>query len=188
MDQFFFKSLLNLSQYCFCSMVWLFGHEACGTLAPHAGVEPTPSALEGGQPGTSPKHSSMFRNTSPVSLLLLNPLSGVQAWILWGKKICHLKIIMQMISSCKWSRPKGLKKNLWPPLSCQKNLDRRSPTGVQLSPAITCSGHGLVGSFGSSCLCRATKHLSTSRLLFALPVNCLPRPLKSQTTTLSILI
>lgn len=44
MDQFwcFFKSLLNVSQYCFCSMVWLFGREAHGTLAPHAGVEPTP--------------------------------------------------------------------------------------------------------------------------------------------------
>ena len=25
------KSLLNLLQYCFCSMFWLFGHEACGS-------------------------------------------------------------------------------------------------------------------------------------------------------------
>ena len=26
----FLKFLLNLSQYCFCFMFWVFGHEACG--------------------------------------------------------------------------------------------------------------------------------------------------------------
>ena len=31
---FFFKSLLNVLQYCFCFMPWLFGHKACGISAP----------------------------------------------------------------------------------------------------------------------------------------------------------
>ena len=39
-------------------MFWFFGHEACGILAPWAGHEPTPPALEGevlttGLPGKS---------------------------------------------------------------------------------------------------------------------------------------
>ena len=33
----FLKSLLNLSQYCFCSVFWIFGRKACGTLAPDLG-------------------------------------------------------------------------------------------------------------------------------------------------------
>ena len=134
-----------LSLYWIChniaSVPW-FGFLAVrpvGPWLPTQGLNPHP-ALEGGLPGKPPRRSPMFWSTSPVSLLLnsqwcpsvnssyltpsvvskhefllLNPLSGVQAWILWGKKICHLKIITQMTSSCKWSRPKGLKKNLWLP-------------------------------------------------------------------------
>ena len=39
-------------------MLWFFGHEACGILAPQPGIEPTPPALEGevlttGSPGKS---------------------------------------------------------------------------------------------------------------------------------------
>ena len=54
----FLKSLLNLLQYCFCFMIWFFGHEACGILAPRPGIEPAPPALEGevlttGPPGKS---------------------------------------------------------------------------------------------------------------------------------------
>ena len=191
MDQFFLKSVLNLLQYCFCSVFCLFGREASGILVPQAGIEPAPSVLEEasttGPPGRSPKCPLMFWNTNPFSLLLLNRLRGVQAWILWRKKMCHLKIITQMISSCKLSRPRGLKKNLWLLPSCLKNLDRASSTGAQLLPGVICSEHGLVWSSGSSCLCRATKYLSTSHLLFHLPVNCLPRPFKSQTNTLNIL-
>ena len=33
--------------YCFCSMFCFSGHEACGILAPQAGIEPTFPALEG---------------------------------------------------------------------------------------------------------------------------------------------
>ena len=41
-------------------MFWFFGREACGTLAPQAGIKPTPPALEGkvlttGSPGKSPQ-------------------------------------------------------------------------------------------------------------------------------------
>ena len=37
---------------------WIFGHEACGILAPRPGIEPAPPALEGevlttGPPGKS---------------------------------------------------------------------------------------------------------------------------------------
>ena len=54
----FLKSLLNLLQYCYCFMFWYFGCEACGTIAPQLGIEPTTPALEGevlttGQPGKS---------------------------------------------------------------------------------------------------------------------------------------
>ena len=54
----YFKSFLNLLQYCFCFMFWFFGHEACGILAPLPGIKPTTPALEGevlttGLPGKS---------------------------------------------------------------------------------------------------------------------------------------
>ena len=53
---FFFKFLMrtifnvfivNLLQYCLCSMFWFFGQEMCGILAPLTGIEPTTRALEG---------------------------------------------------------------------------------------------------------------------------------------------
>ena len=39
--------MLNLVQYCFSFMFWVFGHEACEILAPHPGIKLAPSALEG---------------------------------------------------------------------------------------------------------------------------------------------
>ena len=44
---FFKKSLLNLLQYCFCFMFWIFGLEACGILTPWPGIRLIPTALEG---------------------------------------------------------------------------------------------------------------------------------------------
>ena len=44
---FFLESLLNLLQDCFCFMFWFFGHEACGILVPHPGMELTSPVLEG---------------------------------------------------------------------------------------------------------------------------------------------
>ena len=63
----FFKSLLNLLQYCFCFMFRFFGHEACGILAPRPGIKPTPPALEGevlttGPPGKSSMRIILERN------------------------------------------------------------------------------------------------------------------------------
>ena len=43
----FLKSLSRLLQYCFCLMFWLFGHEACGVLAPCPGIKPASPTLEG---------------------------------------------------------------------------------------------------------------------------------------------
>ena len=59
----FFK-VLNLLQYCFCFMVWLFGCKACGILASPPGIEPAPPVLEGevvttGPPGKSPRASTL---------------------------------------------------------------------------------------------------------------------------------
>ena len=46
-----FKVFIELLQYCFCFMFWVFwfffGCKACGILALPPGIEPTPSALEG---------------------------------------------------------------------------------------------------------------------------------------------
>ena len=63
----FFKSLLNLLQYCFCFMFWFFGCQACGIFTPQPGTEPAPPALEGevfttGRPGKS--------RVSPLLILL----------------------------------------------------------------------------------------------------------------------
>ena len=54
------KSLLNLLQYCFCSIFWFFGPEACGILAPHPGIKPAPPALEGKVLPTGPPGKSQY--------------------------------------------------------------------------------------------------------------------------------
>ena len=43
----FLKSLLNLLQYCFCFMFWVFGPQVCGVLVPQPVIEPAPLVLEG---------------------------------------------------------------------------------------------------------------------------------------------
>ena len=47
----FLKFFLNLLQYCFCSMSWVFSPEAYGILDPWSGTKPTPPA--NGPPGKS---------------------------------------------------------------------------------------------------------------------------------------
>ena len=44
---FFFKSLLNLLQYCFCCYVLVFWHKTHGILALQSGLEPAPPELKG---------------------------------------------------------------------------------------------------------------------------------------------
>ena len=55
----FLKSLLNLSQFCFCFMFWLFDPEACGILVPQPGIYPTTPALEGDVLTTGPPGKSL---------------------------------------------------------------------------------------------------------------------------------
>ena len=38
----FLKSSLNLLHHCFCYMLWSFGREAWGIMAPQLGIKPTP--------------------------------------------------------------------------------------------------------------------------------------------------
>ena len=51
----FFKFLLNLLKYCFCSlysgllllfMLWFYGHEACEIPDPGSEIEPAPAELK----------------------------------------------------------------------------------------------------------------------------------------------
>ena len=60
---FFFKSLSNLLQYCFCFLFQFVGQEACGILVPQSGIEPTHSVLEGKVSTTGPPGKSL-----PISL------------------------------------------------------------------------------------------------------------------------
>ena len=64
----FLKSLLNLLQYCFCSLCCFFGREACGILAPRPGIEPALPAVEGEVPATGPPGRSLS-----LLFLLLSP-------------------------------------------------------------------------------------------------------------------
>ena len=55
----FFKSLLNLLQYCFFFMFCFFGQESCGILVPRPGIKLASPALGGevltpGPPGKTP--------------------------------------------------------------------------------------------------------------------------------------
>lgn len=43
---FFFKSLLNVLQYCLCFILWFFGREVCEIPAPRPGIQPAHPALE----------------------------------------------------------------------------------------------------------------------------------------------
>ena len=65
-----FKSLLNLLQYCFCFILWLFGCEARGALATGPGIEPTPPALEGKVLTTGPPGKSLIPPSFEYQYLL----------------------------------------------------------------------------------------------------------------------
>ena len=60
----FLKSLLNLLLYCFCFMVFFFGHKAHGILTPQSGIKPVPPALTG-------MRSLNYWTTREVSRLML---------------------------------------------------------------------------------------------------------------------
>ena len=56
------KSLLNLLQYCFCFMFWLFGQKACGIFGPQPEIKPAPPALEGEVLTTGPPGPFLLYN------------------------------------------------------------------------------------------------------------------------------
>ena len=79
-------------------MFWIFGSEACGTLAPWPGIKSTPPALEGkvsttGPPGKSPNGSSDTEKVRYKSLSENLPqLSVLQpAWAGSGEWLPALK-------------------------------------------------------------------------------------------------
>ena len=55
----FLKSILNLLQYCFYSIIQPLDHEACRVLTPWLGTEPAPPALEGNVLTTRPPESPL---------------------------------------------------------------------------------------------------------------------------------
>ena len=72
----FLKSLLSLLQYCFCSMFWSWGHEACGILAPQPGIKSTSPALEGKVLTTRPLGNRRARGSTQVPRLSACPQMG----------------------------------------------------------------------------------------------------------------
>ena len=59
-----FKSLnwicYDIVLFCFVLMFWVFGYEACRSLASWLGIEPAPLALESQVPTTGPPGKSLF--------------------------------------------------------------------------------------------------------------------------------
>ena len=60
---FFFKSSLNLLQYCFCFMFCFFGPGAYGILVPQTGIEPTHPVSEGEVLNTDCQGSPLIPHT-----------------------------------------------------------------------------------------------------------------------------
>ena len=95
----FLKSLLNLSQYCFCFIFWDFGCEACEILAPWPGLEPASFALEGevlttGLLGKSP--SRLFLRTGVVTCFEgLNSLWLLCPWWLLREIVLMISVSPQ---------------------------------------------------------------------------------------------
>ena len=94
----FLKSLLNLLQYCFCFMLWIFGPEACEILAPWPRIEPALPALEGevlttGPPGKSQMFAvlshcfGVFGSKNELTWWLV-PRLPCRLWALWGWGPC----------------------------------------------------------------------------------------------------
>ena len=79
----FFKYLLNLLQYCFCSTFWFFGRKSYGILAPQPGTEPASPALEGKVLTTGPPGKSRHRLVLPAFELHINGLTQCVLSCVW---------------------------------------------------------------------------------------------------------
>ena len=75
---FFFRSLLNLFQHCFCSMFWSL--EAHGSLACWPRIDPMPPALEGDVPATGPPREVPLEGILSVMNLLEKPEEEGGEW------------------------------------------------------------------------------------------------------------
>ena len=90
----FLKSLLNLLQYCFCFMFWIFGCEACGILAPRPGIKLAPPALEGEGLTTGPPGKSLYYFLFNCNFFIGKHVYNLE-WI-WGK-LCHKQIFFKWL-------------------------------------------------------------------------------------------
>ena len=77
----FLNSLLNL----LCFLFWLFGHEACGILAPSPGFEPALLAMEGEVLITEPPGKSVIKKKK-ILMKYMDNLYFIQVLML--KKEC----------------------------------------------------------------------------------------------------
>ena len=125
-----FLSLLNLLQHCFCFLFWVFlAPRQCGILAPQAGMESTPPALEGKVltpelPGNSPylSYSRKGYLHSPSGSL---PISHHQLSVLALKSFfhpsafstCTVMIFQSPQTERQLSFPQGLPDSLFCPFT-----------------------------------------------------------------------
>ena len=80
------KSLLNLLQYCFSFMFWVFSYKACGILARWPVIEPAPPVLEAAVAAAKSLQSDSVRPHGLQPTRLLRP------WEFLGKSTrvgCH---------------------------------------------------------------------------------------------------
>ena len=132
-----FLSLLNLLQHCFCFLFWVFlAPRQCGILAPQAGMEPAPPALEDKVltpelPGNSP-HLSYSRKGhlhSPSGSL---PISHHQLSVLALKSLFHPSVfstctIMILPEPPDWATVKFSPGPPWFSLLSLHSSPQRSP-------------------------------------------------------------
>ena len=104
---------MNLLQYCFCFMSWIFGHKSCRILAAQPRIKSILSALEGevlttGPPGKSLHSSSCFQ-----------VLQGQNSWTWCSESNWHLLIGYMEINFQEAA--------LWPPNIMVESTIRNHP-------------------------------------------------------------
>ena len=82
----FLKSLLNVLQYCFGFMFWIFSHEACRILAPWPGIKPPSPALGGEVLTTRPPGKSQKILKSRINVKIIILLSN--GMVVLGAQLC----------------------------------------------------------------------------------------------------
>ena len=99
-EPFFFKSSVNLLQYCFCLLFWVFGREACGILVSWPGIEPTSPALKGEI--QDHQGNTMHLWSIQVGLHTCVPVTSESlGWSWWRMGLSGRKPVLDMMNSCK---------------------------------------------------------------------------------------